>query len=143
MKKKLILLGFMLLLCSFITQGSHRHRFGDWCFETMPTCAEYGIEARVCICGEVDLRQIPPSEAHTFGEWSACQYSVCPANQKEERICSVCSGREIRYAAVQGEHIYDKATVEKNATCTESGEIHLYCNCGEYKSEIIPAEQGA
>ncbi len=102
-------------LDQFKTQ--HKHSFGKWTIVKDATCAETGMEERVCSCGEKETKSIA-EKGHTFSEWTVAKDATCAEAGMEERVCS-CGEKEIKTLSAKGHVIVvDTAITPK---CESSG----------------------
>lgn len=108
------------------------------------TCANTGLtEGSHCaICGEVLITQEEtPVLEHTFGDWEELTAASCTTVGSRRRVCTVCGYVETEGVDADGHDWEDTFTVDKEATCLESGSQSIHCrNCDAVKdSEAIPA----
>ena len=106
--------------CGSVDPNGHEHSFDDEGTVTRePTCEEPGERELTCtICGETVTEEIEKLP-HTF----------------ENGKCTVCGEEDPDH-----EHDYtDHEEVVTEPTCTEDGEKEIFCVCGEYETESIPA----
>jgi hypothetical protein len=97
------------------------------------TCTEDGEVKLYCNCGEKSSEKIPPL-GHDY-VWKN------NGNGTETQVCSRCGVKgETRPVETEPvhEHSYTRE-VTKAATCTAQGEAKLTCECGDTKTQSIPA----
>ena len=105
--------------CCGAVDPSHQHVFDEGVVTREPTCTEEGERLLTCtLCGETETEPIEKLP-HTF----------------ENGRCTVCGAPDPDHT-----HIYtDHEETLREPTCTEPGEKALYCACGEFETEEIPA----
>jgi hypothetical protein len=81
--------------------------------------------------------------AHSFGQWVLTEEATILACGIRTRSCSVCSGEETEEIAKTTEHTWDEGVVTTPPTKKEAGEKTFTCECGETKTEEIPATKKA
>ena len=140
------------------------HSYGEWAITTEPTCTEKGHEERVCVCGEIESRDVDVL-GHTPGEAATCTTPqvciVCGAElesaldhdliQHEAKaagcetigweayeICSRCDYSTYEEIEALG---HDYKAVVTEPTCEEGGYTTYSCNrCDdEYVADETPA----
>lgn len=96
---------------------NHEHKYTETITKE-PTCTEDGEKTYTCDCGDTKTEVIPATGHHYVdGE------------------CEHCGEKDPSH-----EHKYTE-TVTKKPTCTEAGEKTLTCDCGDTKTEVIPATE--
>jgi len=114
------------------TKPVHKHDFRTIAV-IGATCTEDGEVKLYCNCGEKSSEKIPPL-GHDY-VWKN------NGNGTETQVCSRCGVKgETRPVETEPvhEHSYSRE-VTKAATCTAQGEVKLTCECGDTKTQSIPA----
>ena len=114
------------------TKPVHNHEFRTIAV-IGATCTEEGEVKLYCSCGEKSSEKIPPL-GHDY-VWKN------NGNGTETQVCSRCGVKgETRPVETEPvhEHSYSRE-VTKAATCTAQGEVKLTCECGDTKTQSIPA----
>ncbi len=99
MKKHVILLSLLLLLCTLCLVACGNNicdecSFGEWSVTTASTCAKAGQQSRTCtVCGHSETQALEP-EAHEFGEWLIVDLATCIGDGLRARTCLVCGAEE-------------------------------------------------
>lgn len=109
-----------------------------------PTCIEDGSKSVHCsVCSEKKDVTAIEAEGHSFGNWSVLKVPDCINGGVEERSCVICSHKEIRETAAKGHSWNDGYTVDREATCTESGSKSIHCReCNAVKSAKMIEPKG-
>lgn len=130
-----------LVACSkAVTTTGHTHSFGSWVVISAADCTKYGLEERVCACGEKESQAIP-ALGHGASEIRNARPASCTeSGYSGDSYCSVCgekleSGTEI---AATG-HNFGEWSVKTAASCTEQGLTERVCACGEKETQQLPA----
>lgn len=98
--------------------GEHIHSYIEN-ITKVPTCTETGEKTLTCECGDIKTEVIATAE-HNY----------------VDGVCTECGETE----PDAGEHIHSYTeSVTKEPTCTEAGEKTSTCECGDTKTETIPA----
>ena len=100
-------------------EGTHTHNYMETITKEA-TCTEEGEKSLVCECGDAKTEVIP-SKGHSY----------------IDGVCAECGDADTNTEAHT--HSYTE-TITKEATCTEEGERALVCECGDTKTESIPAK---
>lgn len=127
------------------------HNYGSWTTEKEPTCAENGIQRRVCsVCKYSDTQTIDKLNhtysrswendliyhwheclcgaksgisEHQYGKWVTIKSPTCAVEGTKKRSCSVC-----RHAETQA---IDKLTHAYSQTWSSNADYHWHeCSCG-------------
>lgn len=117
------------------------HASGEWTTAKKATCAENGLEEKICtVCGKVIETRVTDKLPHTYEEWKMTTEPTCTEAGVETSVCTVCGEETVRGINPLG-HNYEEWEVTKEATCTENGEERSSCvRCGEITTRAIAAE---
>ena len=117
------------------------HDWSDWTVTKQTSCAEAGIETRVCQNDKshVETREIAKLP-HNYGEVQHVD-PTCTEDGYDVEICSAC-GYEHRFNQEKypatGHDLGDDAVVEEEPTCTKDGIAVGTCkNCGEKQVRTV------
>ena len=106
------------------------------------TCKEAGYSGdTVCTaCNKViKAGKATAKASHTYGSWTQTKAPSCTAKGEKERICSVCSVKDVQAVDMLA-HTWDAGTVTKEPTCTAKGSKLLTCSvCQKTSTEAIAA----
>jgi len=107
---------------------SEAHTWNSGTVTKEATCKATGVKKLTCTgCGATKDETIPVSNAHKFGSWSNA------GDSGHSHTCSVCGKKET------SSHTWNSGTVQKKATCQETGTKKLTCTgCGAEKTASIP-----
>lgn len=73
------------------------HSFHSYTVTKEPTCAEAGEQTASCIrCGVKDVRTVPKSDSHRWGDWDVVDHGNCltGVNGERKRVCTLCGKDE-------------------------------------------------
>lgn len=99
-----------------INKTEHVHSYTETITKE-PTCTEPGEKKLTCSCGDTKTEAIP-AKGHNY----------------QDGVCADCGDEESPHV-----HSYTEEII-KEPTCEEAGEKKLTCECGNTKTEIIPAK---
>ena len=133
----LVLLALFAISCLGLA-GCHECQFGEWETFITPTCMNGGTERRVCECGEVEVRDVPPTD-HVYDEVIAHKDATCT---DEGYVTSRCfCGKEQTTPIESTGHNYQEQVTQP--TCTEQGYTTYQCsNCSHFYVDDYVAELG-
>ena len=113
----------------------HIHNYEDlgWVTTKAATCTDAGKKQRRCQeCDFLDTGTIPAT-GHTFGDW-IITLATCTIPGEKKRTCIYGDKTEKKEIPATGHSWNDKPTVDKPATCTETGKQSTHCAvCGTIK----------
>ena len=112
------------------TETPHAHSFGSWNTVKVATCAEEGLNERVCSCGAKETEAVAKT-AHRDGEWVIDKEATATEEGSKHLECAVCKATLKTEAIPATPHTPGEWIVDKEATCTENGSRHRVCTkCG-------------
>lgn len=134
------ILGVMLLILPLIcalTSCGHDHEWCDWQIAKEATCAQNGINTRVCDdCGEIQSITIY-AKGHSWSEWDTILEATCTDDGSKERSC-YCGEKETQTIHSRGYHSFSDWNEIQIATCLTESIKEKVCDCGETKTEVTP-----
>ena len=105
------------------------------------TCTNTGkTEGSHCsVCGTIIKEQMEvPATGHNWISGNTIKEPTCEKDGQKEYYCSVCWKTKIQNIPAIGHMWNDEYTIEKDETCTESGEKDIRCiKCGVIKEGSI------
>ena len=118
-------------ICGNTVGEKTAHIFGEGVVTKEPTCAEPGCLHRSCtVCNFSIDEPIPTTGDHVYlEEWDY--------DDGSHWHCCVLCGRNT--VSEKAEHTFEREEVVEEASCGRSGRKRLYCFCGYFKEETIPA----
>ncbi len=84
----MIMVSIVLVMAS-CSSKDHVHSFGEWIITKNATCTEFGVQERLCSCGEKETQSIPLKE-HTIVVDPAVAPTCTLSGKSEGSHCSVC-----------------------------------------------------
>ena len=113
--------------------SEHTHKFGKWTVVTAATCAQEGLEERVCECGEKETRPIEKLP-HTWDEGTVSKEAKCDDPGTKLFRCTKCDATKFEPYYVDhtfGEPFampgYTTASPYLKSECTTcTGDYHAY-----------------
>lgn len=100
------------------------------------TCTDAGYKSYVCSCGDTYTVTIP-AEGHSI--ITVTVEATCTENGEIYSQCTVCNTVFGEKETVEAAGHSYKESIDKNATCTDSGLKVYTCHCGNEYTEVIPA----
>ena len=81
----------------FVSLGKyeHTHRYIEKIISEA-SCGKNGEKEVECYCGVKEIREIPATLMHKWGEWVTVKTASYTQNGEEKRICEVCKNEENR-----------------------------------------------
>lgn len=112
------------------------HSFGDWTEIETPDCTTEGQRVRMCsVCYSEEVEEIP-ALGHSYGEWIVDSVADCKNDGERHAICGVCNTKTAEKIKAYGHDYESVFTVDKEATCTESGLKSHHCSRCEEKTDV-------
>ncbi len=112
------------------------HSFGEWEILEIPTCTINGERLRMCNSCYVEEVEVIKALGHSYGEWTVESTADCTTDGKRHATCDTC-GFVNNETVKAYDHDYESVfTVDKEATCTESGLKSRHCSRCEEKVDI-------
>ena len=145
MKKYAVFIFVVLLLLTLlgcretITSNECSHSFGMWSVTKEASCANNGVQSRVCEkCGYTDTQPLS-SYGHTEVIDTAVQATCTTDGKTEGKHCSVCNAIIVAQTTIPSTHNYDNGKISTPTSCKAEGIKEYTCNsCGNIKTEAIP-----
>ncbi len=106
-----------------ITRGEALgHAYGDWQVIKEATCAEAGVEERVCANDptHVEQREIP-ALGHAYGDWQVIKEATCAEAGVEERVCANDPTHVEQREIPMTEHTWLDRACDQPAVCAVCG----------------------
>lgn len=121
---------------SYVTATGHTYT--DWVVEKPATCLDSGRETRHCTkCNKGDLNTLP---ALGHDDVPTVVAPTCWKQGYTTYTCRNCNRSYDDHYTDRLEHIYGEWALEKQPTCTLTGQNGCYCSlCNHHKVESIPA----
>lgn len=143
MKKILVCLLALVVLCCSAALADHNHEYVKTSEVIEATCTTKQMEVWACECGEAITKDVAPANGHKYGPetihsangetWSEATCSVCGDVNKTIIEVFTCDHKGYK-------EIINNDTV---ATCTQDGAYHVRCaNCGEVIRTGVTAHAG-
>ncbi len=130
-----------------IITACEEHSYGDAVVTQEATCAQAGVQYRVCeTCGGIQYEYLDPT-GHIVDSWTTVTAATCTEEGSRTGVCMVC-GETVTETIEATGHTYEGAGYQSDANghwqictvCGESGEVeaHTYENgvctvCGYYE----------
>ncbi len=112
---------------------------------TTATCAAAATETYKCSRCDASytISVGDKTTAHDWNEWTVVENATYDSLGYKTRDCKVCGKLEVETIPCLGDHVFDKETDRKAATCTEDGYIDYACSahtdCGATSRVVLPA----
>ena len=134
MKKVLLFIAIALVMPLAFCACGHVHEFDEWQVEKEATCAEEGIRARYCSCGEKETEAIAKLP-HTPSEWIVDKEPTCTEEGSKHKVCTVCRATiDTEEIATKGHNYID--TVVEPTKNVDGYTEHKCSVCGDtYKDQ--------
>lgn len=113
--------------------------------DTAATCAAAATETYKCSRCDANytISVGDKTTAHDWNEWTVVENATYDSLGYKTRTCKVCGKLEVETIPCLGDHVFDKETGRKDATCTEDGYIDYACSahtdCGATSRVVLPA----
>ena len=134
-------------VCGHIIDTEHKtipatdHDWGEWAVETPATCAEDGVEKRVCKndATHFETKPIPATGEHVYSTEKEKVEATC--TEIGYVIMACACGKEERTEFEATDHDWGKWAVETPATCAEDGVKKRVCknDAAHFETKPIPA----
>ena len=112
------------------------HNFGEWTVLENATCTSSGQKYRMCsVCYSEDIEEIPLL-GHSNSEWIIDSKADCENDGVRHTNCTVCGTVVNETIKAYGHDYQSVFTVDKEATCTESGSKSHHCSRCESKTDV-------
>ena len=135
--KRILLFIALAVAMPFVFCGcNHVHEFDEWQVEKEATCAEEGISARYCSCGEKQTKIIEKL-SHVPGEWIVDKAPTCTEEGSKHNECTLCHTTLETAPVDKKEHSYVETVIPP--TQEEAGYTEYKCSvCGyTYKDKAM------
>ena len=126
MKKVLLFIAIALVMPLAFCACGHIHEFDEWQVEKEATCADEGIRARYCSCGEKETEAIAKLP-HTPSEWIVDKEPTCSEEGSKHKECTVCKAVLETEVIEKLAHTPSEWIIDIDSTCSEVGSKHKEC----------------
>ena len=103
------------------------HDFSDWDIEQEASCAHAGLQSRICNKCGLEEKSVIERESHSWGKWTITKNVSCEESGYKECECKACGAVKQVSITALGHSYSSEQTIEKVATCKETGIISYPC----------------
>ena len=115
------------------------HTFGEWKTVVAPTCTSFGINNRVCTCGELEYATVSAT-AHTPVTDEIVPATCTTPGFTEGSHCSDCNTVIVAQTVIgKLPHTFGEWKTVVAPTCTSIGVNNRVCDCGEVEYATVSA----